>query len=303
MSSNASQKRSSFEFQSEDSIHVGIKHPKITERSHDKRIIILLIITPIWTLLFTLIPIFLKFQGFAADIYRYLEPMISLPLQYYIMVTSEVFIDPTQYGRKFLFGLTERSFLNIWFLIGAAIYAQGSGIYSTAILAKHAIENVLLPNPEIVQQYPKFDEVAYYYRETLQHIIGLYSYATGYVIMTLAQLFAYRRQKHDGLDSRKGIIGWILGGILFGILNASVAIEFPLVVIIYILLIGISLTIFLLKSKVMFSKGRRLVLQSYLIGYATTLVIVLIWIAAVGGFKDKKSVGLFVKGGSNSTRN
>ncbi|CAG8472672.1 16189_t:CDS:2 [Funneliformis mosseae] len=275
------QRNNFFGFQSDDSIHVG--KVSLSERSHDRRIIILLSITPIWTLLFTVTPVLINFHGVVADLYRILEPMVSLPLHYFIMITSEVFIDPTQEGRKFLFGLTERSLLNIWFLVGAAIYAQGCGMHSTAI----AIVNDLLPNQEI-------DEVA----------IGYYSYATGYLIMTWAQLFAYRRQKHDGLDSLKGIIWWILGGILFGILYASVAIEFPrgpLLVIIYVLVIGIPLSIFLFNSKVMFSKGRRLVLQSYLIGYATTLVIVLIWVAAVGGFKDRKSVGLFVKGGSNST--
>jgi hypothetical protein len=71
------------------------------------------------------------------------------------MISSEVFIDQTQEGRNFrnyynynfnsivlwlflkqkkkififdlflVFGLTERSFLNIWFFIGAALYAQG----------------------------------------------------------------------------------------------------------------------------------------------------------------------------------
>jgi hypothetical protein len=42
----------------------------------------------------------------------------------------------------------------------------------------------------------------------------------------------------------------------------------------------------------LFSKGRRLVLQSFLIGYTTALVIILIWIAAVGGIKDRKTAGL-----------
>jgi hypothetical protein len=113
--------------------------------------------------------------------------------------------------------------------------------------------------------------------------------------MTWAQLFAYRRQKHDGIESRKGLIAWIVGGILFGILNASVAVEFPngsLVVLIYVLAIGVPLAIFLFRFKILFTKGRRLVLQSYLIGYATTLVIDLIWIAVVGGFKSREDAGL-----------
>ena len=82
---------------------------------------------------------------------------------------------------------------------------------------------------------------------------------------------------------------------MFGLLNASVAIEFPsgsLVVLIYILVVGIPLAIFLFKFHILFTKGRRLVLQSYLIGYTTALVIVVIWVAVVGGFKNRQESGL-----------
>ncbi|RIA92952.1 hypothetical protein C1645_763723 [Glomus cerebriforme] len=285
-----------YDFRSDESIRLGI-NPKLpmSEKSYDRRIIILLVITPIWTLLFTIIPVVTKFQGVAADIYRFLEPVVSIPLQYFIMVSSEVFIDSTQGGRQFLFGLSERSFLNIWFLIGAALYAQGAGLHSTAILAKHSIEDVITSHPEIVQQYPVLNDVLYYFQETLEHTIGHYLYATGFLIITWAQLFAYRRQKHDGIDSLKGTLWWITGGILFGLLHAFVAIEFPhgsLVILIYLLIVGIAITLHLYRFKILFTKGRRLVLQSYLIGYTTALVIDLIWIAVVGGFKNRKDTGL-----------
>ncbi|GBC08211.1 hypothetical protein RclHR1_07980003 [Rhizophagus clarus] len=292
--------RHSYDFRSEESIRLGISSPKIPLNiplsvNYDKRIIVLLIITPIFIILFTAIPVIVTFHGVAADIYRFLEPVISLPLLYFIMVSSEVFNDSTQEGRNFLFGLSERSFLNIWFLIGAALYAQGAGMHSTAILAKHSIEDVITAHPEIVQQYPVMNDVLNYYQEDLEHTVGHYIYATGFAVITWAQIFAYRRQRHDGIDSLYGTLWWIAGGVLFGLLHALVAIEYPdgpLVILIYVSLVGIFLAIYLYRFKFLFSKGRRLVLQSFLIGYTVALVIILIWIAVVGGIKNRKSAGV-----------
>ena len=73
-------------------------------------------------------------------------------------------------------------------------------------------------------------------------------YAAGFVIITCAQLFAFRRQKHDGIDSLNGISWWIGGGILFGILHGLVGIEFPsgpLVILIYVSVVGILIAIYL----------------------------------------------------------
>ncbi|PKC11450.1 hypothetical protein RhiirA5_354148, partial [Rhizophagus irregularis] len=292
--------RHSYDFRSEESIRLGISSPKLANihlsKNYDRKIIILLIVAPICILLFTCIPVFVDFHGVAADIYRFSEPIISLPLQYIIMTTSEVFNDQTQEGRNFISGLTEREFLNIWFLIGAALYAQGAGMHSTAIIAKHSIKDVISAHPEIVQQYPVINDVLYYFRHDLEHTAGHYIYAVGFVIITWAQIFAYRRQRHDGIDSLKGTLWWIAGGVLFGLLHGLVAIEFPsgpLVILIYVLLVGSFLALYLYRFKNLFTKGRRLVLQSYLIGYTVALVIILIWIAAVRGIKDRSSAGLF----------
>ena len=42
----------------------------LSGKSHDKRIIILLVLSPLFTLIFTAIPVLVTFHGVAADIYR-----------------------------------------------------------------------------------------------------------------------------------------------------------------------------------------------------------------------------------------
>ncbi|CAG8441011.1 12754_t:CDS:2 [Acaulospora colombiana] len=271
----------------------------LIEKSYDKRIIILLIISPVWTLLFTAVPVVITFHGIAADIYRFAEPVVSLPISYFILTSAEVFTDQNHEEALVFKNLSERSFLNIWFLIGAALYAQGAAMHATAIIAKHNIENLITTYPNITTQYPAVNDSYVYFQETLEHTIGHYLYAFGAVLITWAQLFAYRHQRHYNLHSKVSLFGWILGGILYSFLLAGVAIEFPkgtIVGLAYVLVVGVPLALYLLKDKSLFSRGKRLVLQSYLLGYVVAFVIIVIWIIIVGGFKDRKSTGLFAKG-------
>jgi hypothetical protein len=61
-----------FNFTPDESIQIGVSNPKlnISAKSHDKRIIILLILSPICTLIFTAIPVLITFHGIGADMYR-----------------------------------------------------------------------------------------------------------------------------------------------------------------------------------------------------------------------------------------
>jgi hypothetical protein len=45
-------------------------------------------------------------------------------------------------------------------------------MHSTAILAKHSIEDVLTAHPEIAQQYPILNDVLYYFRHVLEHTVN-----------------------------------------------------------------------------------------------------------------------------------
>ncbi|CAG8481130.1 15957_t:CDS:2 [Dentiscutata erythropus] len=244
----------------EESVFTGME-----KKDHNKRIITLLILAPLWTLVFTVIPVVVKVNGIGADIYRFVEPIVSLPLNYFILASSEIF-DHNSDSKPFVWGLSERGFLNVWFMVAAAFYAQGAGMHSTAILAKHWLNDLIAAKPDIVTSYPEVNDMLYYFQTTLEHVIGHYMYAFGSALISWSHLFAYRRQVHKEIESRSRLAFWILSGITYSLILGGVAIEFP--------------------------KGKRLVLQSYLIGYFIAFFIIVIWVIAIGGFKDRKSAGV-----------
>ncbi|RIB20081.1 hypothetical protein C2G38_2180255 [Gigaspora rosea] len=266
----------------------------LEKKDHDKRIIILLILAPLWTLIFTIIPVVVKVKGIGADIYRFVEPIVSLPLNYFILASSEVF-DNNSNSKPFVLGLSERGFLNVWFMVAAAFYAQGAGMHSTAILAKHWLQNLITEKPDIVTSYPEVNDMLYYFQTTLEHVVGHYMYAFGSALISWSHLFAYRRQVHKVIESKSRLAFWILGGVIYSLILGGVAIEFPkgtIVGLVYVLILGIPLGIYLFKTGDLLSKGKRLVLQSYLIGYIIGFFIIVIWVIAIGGFHDRKSAGI-----------
>lgn len=72
MSSYQKTSRSSFSAQRDESILVGVADTGrvgLSEKNHDKRVVVLLFIIPIWTFLFTALPVLISFQGVLADLY------------------------------------------------------------------------------------------------------------------------------------------------------------------------------------------------------------------------------------------
>ncbi|KAG9288666.1 hypothetical protein G9A89_006767 [Geosiphon pyriformis] len=268
----------------------------LMDKNYDNRTIWLLLIAPIWTLLFTAIPVIVKFQGIWADLYRFTEPLVGLTLMYFILSSAEIFSDRLEHTRKYFGLIPEQVFSKFLFMIGAAIYGQGAGMHSTAVLAKHKIKDIIIKHPEIISQYPEVQDAYTFLRTDLEHVIGHYLYAGGAVLITWSHLLAFRRQRHDAIENTLSLIPFILGSIAYAILLTGVAINFPkgtIVGLVYVLVIGTPLVIYLLRSGHLFSKGRRLVLQSYSFGYILSLVFILIWIGVNKGFKDREDSDLF----------
>ncbi|CAG8552890.1 7723_t:CDS:2 [Diversispora eburnea] len=209
----------------QDSVFIGMASSgrmPLLEKCYEKRIIILLLIAPSWILLYSLIPVLFKLrQGIGADIYRFIEPIVTIPVNYFILISAEVFTD----------------FNNEATIAGA-------------------------------------------------------------ILITWSHLFAYRKQLHYAIHSNFLVPLWFLGGILNGILLSFTAINIQhgtLVGLIYVIIMGSLLAIYLrVSSKGLFSKGKKLVLQSYLISYIVGLILIIVWIIVVRGFKDRKSAGWFV---------
>ncbi|CAG8593023.1 5593_t:CDS:2 [Paraglomus occultum] len=294
MSSYQKTSRSSLSAQRDESILIGVTDTeRVSEKNYDSRIVILLLIIPIWTFLFTALPVLINFQGVLADLYRIVEPIVGLPLYYFLLLSADVFTTDINHKRKFAFGLSEKSFLGLWFMIAGSIYTQGAAMHATAIMAKHEIENAEANNPQMVLAYPVVKDVENYYRDTLEHLIGHYMYAGGAILIALCNIIAFRNQRHNSPHSVPLIIGWVIGSLMYGILIAGVAIEFPkgtIVGLVYTLVLGILLGIFLIRVKGISLHGRCLVLQYYLMSSVVALIIIVIWIC-IHGFTDRKSAG------------
>ncbi|RHZ65763.1 hypothetical protein Glove_311g29 [Diversispora epigaea] len=283
----------------QDSVFIGMASSgrmPLIEKCYESRIILLLIIAPSWILLYSAIPVIFKFpQGIGADIYRYIEPIVTIPINYFILISAEVFTGFNSEGATIVFNILERSFLNVWFLFGAVIYSQGSGMRLTATMVNQNLDNMIDANFNITTEYPAIEDNNHY-QEELGNIFGNYLQIAGAILITWSQIFAYRRQHHYTIHSPFLVIGWLVGGLLNGLLLAATAIEIrqgPLVGLIYVIVMGILLAICLRYNKVLFSRGKGLVLQSYLISYIVGLILIIIWIIVVRGFKDTKNAGLF----------
>lgn len=156
-----------------------------------------------------------------------------------------------------------------------------------------------MAHPELVAQYPILQEMYLNMESLWEHYIAHCLYAGGAMIMSWVQLFAFRNQIHGPLPKNTQTV-WCIGIIIYGLLLAGVAIEFPeglIVGLVYTLVIGficISLMIFNphnLPRGGLFTMGRRMVIQFYLGACIIGLVIIIIWIA-IFGMVNRKAAGV-----------
>ena len=121
------------------------------------------------------------------------------------------------------------------------------------------------------------------------------------MIMSWVQLFAFRNQVHGPLPIVTKVV-WCIGSIIYGLLLAGVAIEFPqglIVGLVYTIVIGficIAMMIFNRKNLPrggLFTMGRRMVIQFYLGACVLGLIIIIIWIGKYG-LLNRKAAGIAV---------
>ena|SRR6185369_8536332 len=120
-------------------------------------------------------------------------------------------------------------------------------------------------------------------------------YAGGAILITFCNIIAFRNQRYNSPHSVLLRIGWIIGSLANSILIAGVAIEFPkgtIVGLVYTLVAGILLGIFLFRVNGISLHSRRLVLQYYFMSSVVALLMIVIWIC-IHGFTDRKSAGYF----------
>lgn len=136
-------------------------------------------------------------------------------------------------------------------------------------------------------------------RDLWEHYIAHYMYAAGAMAMSWVQLFVFRNQVHGPLPTTTKVI-WCLGSLVYGLLIAGVAIEFPhglIVGLIYSVVIGLATLTMLLLNKQnltqggLFTMGKRMVIQFYLGSCIVGFIIIIIWIGKYG-LLNRKAAGL-----------
>ncbi|EIE86936.1 hypothetical protein RO3G_11647 [Rhizopus delemar RA 99-880] len=154
-------------------------------------------------------------------------------------------------------------------------------------------------HPELVTQYPVLEEMYSNMRDLWEHYIAHYMYAAGAMAMSWVQLFVYRNQIHGPLPTPTRIV-WCIGSLVYGLLVAGVAIEFPnglIVGLIYSVVIALVAVAMLLFNKRnlpkggLFTMGRRMVIQFYLGSCVVGFIIIIIWIGKFG-LLNRKAAGI-----------
>ncbi len=280
--------------------NVILKGSRATSNAEYRIIFFLLFLTQFWTLVMTFIPVIGNVQpkdyydrkGWSyggTDVMRFLEPVISLPLNFALFCLSGILID---YDIRDPMKEKEKTFfIGLWFL-AAAICQQGAGFHSCANMLKNAFETLPIYSNPVDDGTQEF---YYYIRTWWQHLISHYMYAAGYAFMAISNMFAYRQHATPGEEmgglSKENQFYLVISAFCYGLVTSGVAINFPagtVVALVYLLCYGIFGLIgyrYYLSSRDRwygFELFTRPVLDYYILSYTFSLIIVLIWIGYAG---------------------
>ncbi|RUS25981.1 hypothetical protein BC938DRAFT_471393 [Jimgerdemannia flammicorona] len=265
----------------------------------NRRIAAVMFTCAIAMLLFTALPVVVNFpnvtEWFSGDtLFRLFDPLVTLPLNWFVLAQAEVMV----YGGipRFWGTLTERTVISLLFLVGAAIYVQGHGIHLASAMFKHPIENFNDAHPDLVLQYPVLYDIYLDMEDLWEHKVAHYMYAFGGMWMSWCVCLAYRSQEHPRVSGPTTLSLWIGGIIVYGLLLAGVAIEFPYglyVGLVYVIVFGAVLGTTLLRrgAFVFWSRGRAMVLQFYFDACCVALIVIVAWIAKYGLINRKAAIG------------
>lgn len=231
----------------------------------------------------------------ASDVIRLVEPLIGLPFQLTVFICSGIF----EHWDK---SINCKILILLW-VFSASVYGQGSGFHSASNMFKNALESYNLKG---IESHGTYDDdglyALYYYMRTVwEHKVAHYMYACGYAGMQIMCCIAYSDKVQDSSNKfdRVTYFFMILASCIYGLLLMSVAADFP-----HGLAAMLGFTISSIASIILylyylhhtsidtsvFKFCRRPMLYFYLISYSIGLILVLIWIAAVGGLKSRSQV-------------
>jgi len=174
-------------------------------------------------------------------------------------------------------------------MISAALYTEGHGIHLTSDMLKRPIEDFMNEYPNITAQHPIVNDIFNYHQTVWEHAAGHYLYATGAILLSWSHAWIFRFEVNPELSNVE-LIGFFTGSVIYSVNVTGVAIEFPdgtIVGLIFLLTYGVGLGVFTFKTGNLFSRGKRVVLQFYILSYAISLICIIIYIGVEGGFKSR----------------
>lgn len=291
-------------FSDRQSLNIGIRHPPFfssTFNNNDnninyKQIFCYYLLTLLWTLLLTAIPIFANLPpknyypnhpGWYTgnDLMRLLEPIGGVPLNFLVFHSSGIFTRD----------LSVENMICIYvFIFATAVYGQGAGFHSASNMFKNSLNTIWNGHDDAL------GNLNYYMYIVWEHEAGHYMYAAGYGLMNVCQLYAFKDHK-IGLAGITRFVKVLLisCSIVGALLIGGVAAEFPsglIVGLVYLIVYGLMIVGgYVVYLYVNDPEERvftcRPVLHYYLLSYCLALLFVVIYIAVVGGFNNRKQAG------------
>ncbi len=264
-------------------------------------ILALLLASNVWAGVMTTTPVFAKKMGdfgplptwfSGGDIFRFIEPMVSLSLHLFILIETGIF---AAYFRP----ATEKSATIQLCIFGffCALYQQGAGYHSASNMFKHPVEYYMILNRTACASDPQLMDIYQWMRTTWEHYISHYWYAAGNVGMAMVWAWVCRDvYLPHGLGPSRDRALYVAATVSYGIIIGAVAINFPygsvvcsaLCVVYGLFILGPALY----RRGDMFSWGKRFMLQYFFFSHMLALFICVVWIAAVGGLRNRSEAGV-----------
>lgn len=274
----------------------------------------LLLAQSVWTLIMTVLPVVLELPTVAGsphkgwyvgdDVIRFLEPLLTLPLTFALLYESPLF---WEHGKCCQWGAANAARPGVVcrrpmlaaaaFMIASALYQQGAAHHSAFTMMKDPVLDMLTWQGLSPERRLWLDELFFWMKETMQHVVAHYMYAFGGMLVSFVFQFVFRDwYVKGGLKGGTLRSLFVANMIIYGIIIAAVAIQYPsgtIVGLIFIVLYGFCV----LLTCMFFQNGRSCsffktwgehpILHIYMGAYIIALVIIVLWVISQRGFKSR----------------
>ncbi|KAK9806860.1 hypothetical protein WJX72_005248 [[Myrmecia] bisecta] len=235
-----------------------------------------------------------------ADAWKLLDPLFTVPLHYLVYAYSPAFAPVSR--------------LTVVFMAAVGLYVDGHGLHTACTIFKDPIQ-YQLNSGGVIDSREFLQRMYQYIRGDWEHVYSHYIYLVGALAMSFVHVYAFKDAMHAELQQRMDLVLFWAGVMIYAVLVAGTAINFPYGLIaglIWICLFAGSWAFWLYHQpdptykplvaaarwkaclrtdSLLFSRGKKLVMQWYLAAYGWALLLILLYIC-IYGFKSRSAAGL-----------